>query len=118
MANKLFTYEDLARKRPITSPVSTSLAKAGLVMFTKEIFLMERRKRRPVLNWPKRMKIASGAARELAYLHEDCNPKTIHLDVKAANVLIDDSYEAKILDSPSVVRQCFSYFYSDHGNMR
>ncbi|CAN6817558.1 unnamed protein product, partial [Brassica oleracea var. botrytis] len=87
-------------------------------MFAKEIFLMERRKRRPVLNWPKRMKIASGAARELAYLHEDCNPKTIHLDIKAANVLIDDSYEAKILDSPSVVRQCFSCFYSDHGNMR
>ncbi|CAG7889957.1 unnamed protein product [Brassica rapa] len=54
-------------------------------------------KRRP-LDWSKRMKIASGAARGLAYLHEDCNPKTIHRDVKAANVLIDDSYEAKLAD--------------------
>ncbi|CAF2154443.1 unnamed protein product [Brassica napus] len=54
-------------------------------------------KRRP-FDWSKRMKIASGAARGLAYLHEDCNPKTIHRDVKAANVLIDDSYEAKLAD--------------------
>ncbi|KAL0857373.1 hypothetical protein Bca101_062527 [Brassica carinata] len=62
---------------------------------TLEFHLHE--KRRP-LDWSKRMKIASGAARGLAYLHEDCNPKTIHRDVKAANVLIDDSYEAKLAD--------------------
>ncbi|CDY46900.1 BnaA01g28000D [Brassica napus] len=62
---------------------------------TLEFHLHE--KRRP-FDWSKRMKIASGAARGLAYLHEDCNPKTIHRDVKAANVLIDDSYEAKLAD--------------------
>ncbi|CAN6991124.1 unnamed protein product [Brassica rapa subsp. trilocularis] len=62
---------------------------------TLEFHLHE--KRRP-LDWSKRMKIASGAARGLAYLHEDCNPKTIHRDVKAANVLIVDSYEAKLAD--------------------
>jgi serine/threonine protein kinase len=53
-------------------------------------------KERPVMEWSKRMKIALGAAKGLAYLHEDCNPKTIHRDVKAANILIDDSYEAKV----------------------
>ncbi|KAL1215973.1 Proline-rich receptor-like protein kinase PERK15 [Cardamine amara subsp. amara] len=52
-------------------------------------------KGRPVMEWPKRMKIALGVAKGLSYLHEDCNPKTIHRDVKAANILIDDSYEAK-----------------------
>lgn len=27
----------------------------------------------PVLEWEKRVKIAAGAARGIAYLHEDCN---------------------------------------------
>jgi hypothetical protein len=61
---------------------------------TLEFHLHE--KERPVMEWSKRMKIALGAAKGLAYLHEDCNPKTIHRDVKAANILIDDSYEAKV----------------------
>ncbi|EFH70630.1 kinase family protein [Arabidopsis lyrata subsp. lyrata] len=63
---------------------------------TLEFHLHE--KGRPVMEWSKRMKIALGAAKGLAYLHEDCNPKTIHRDVKAANILIDDSYEAKLAD--------------------
>ncbi|KAL0680134.1 hypothetical protein Bca4012_008115 [Brassica carinata] len=63
---------------------------------TLEFHLHE--KGRPVMEWGKRMKIALGAAKGLSYLHEDCNPKTIHRDVKAANILIDDSYEAKLAD--------------------
>ncbi|KAF8047075.1 hypothetical protein N665_3219s0002 [Sinapis alba] len=63
---------------------------------TLEFHLHE--KGRPVMEWQKRMKIALGAAKGLSYLHEDCKPKTIHRDVKAANILIDDSYEAKLAD--------------------
>ncbi|KAK4843259.1 hypothetical protein QYF36_005966 [Acer negundo] len=55
-------------------------------------------KGRPVMSWPIRMKIALGSARGLAYLHEDCQPKIIHRDIKAANILIDDSFEAKVAD--------------------
>ena len=28
---------------------------------------------RPVMEWTKRVKVAAGAARGIAYLHEDCN---------------------------------------------
>ncbi|CAM9002081.1 unnamed protein product [Rhodiola kirilowii] len=52
----------------------------------------------PVLEWTKRMKIALGAARGLAYLHEDCHPKIIHRDIKSANILLDDSFEAQVAD--------------------
>ncbi|CAN1320898.1 Proline-rich receptor-like protein kinase PERK12 [Linum perenne] len=37
------------------------------------------------LDWSNRLKIAIGAAKGLAYLHEDCNPKIIHRDIKVAD---------------------------------
>ncbi|GMI67212.1 hypothetical protein like AT5G10290 [Hibiscus trionum] len=52
----------------------------------------------PVLDWPTRKGIALGAARGLEYLHEHCNPKIIHRDVKAANVLLDEDFEAVVGD--------------------
>ncbi|XP_030496631.2 proline-rich receptor-like protein kinase PERK12 isoform X1 [Cannabis sativa] len=52
----------------------------------------------PVLDWAKRLRIALGAAKGLAYLHEDCHPKIIHRDIKSANILIDDAFEAQVAD--------------------
>ncbi|XP_020226636.1 proline-rich receptor-like protein kinase PERK15 [Cajanus cajan] len=52
----------------------------------------------PCMDWSTRMKISIGSAKGLAYLHEDCNPKIIHRDIKASNILIDDSFEAKVAD--------------------
>ncbi|XP_072971140.1 proline-rich receptor-like protein kinase PERK15 [Typha angustifolia] len=52
----------------------------------------------PVIDWPKRMKIAISSARGLAYLHEDCHPRIIHRDIKSANILLDYSFEAKVAD--------------------
>lgn len=52
----------------------------------------------PVLEWTKRLKIALGAAKGLAYLHEDCHPKIIHRDIKSANILLDDAFEAQVAD--------------------
>ncbi|KAG4938838.1 hypothetical protein AAZX31_16G089700 [Glycine max] len=53
---------------------------------------------RPVLDWTKRVKIAAGAARGIAYLHEDCNPRIIHRDIKSANILLHYNFEARISD--------------------
>lgn len=51
-----------------------------------------------VLAWPTRKRVALGTARGLEYLHEHCNPKIIHRDVKAANVLLDEDFEAVVGD--------------------
>ena len=44
------------------------------------------------------MKIALGATRGLAYLHEDSNPCVIHRDFKASNVLLEDDFTPKVSD--------------------
>ncbi|XP_009138189.2 BRASSINOSTEROID INSENSITIVE 1-associated receptor kinase 1 isoform X2 [Brassica rapa] len=60
--------------------------------------LRERPESQPPLDWPKRQRIALGSARGLAYLHDHCDPKIIHRDVKAANILLDEDFEAVVGD--------------------
>ncbi|KAG9133859.1 hypothetical protein Leryth_017930 [Lithospermum erythrorhizon] len=60
--------------------------------------LRDRPETQPPLDWPKRQRIALGAARGLAYLHDHCDPKIIHRDVKAANILLDEEFEAVVGD--------------------
>jgi serine/threonine protein kinase len=50
------------------------------------------------LEWKARVKIALGAARGLAYLHEDSNPRVIHRDFKASNILLEDDFTPKVSD--------------------
>ncbi|KAL3824025.1 hypothetical protein ACJIZ3_020054 [Penstemon smallii] len=57
-----------------------------------------RLKAKPSLDWGTRKRISLGAARGLLYLHEQCDPKIIHRDVKAANILLDDDCEAVVGD--------------------
>lgn len=51
-----------------------------------------------VLDWRTRVKISAGAARGIAYLHEDCHPRIIHRDIKSSNILLDDNFEAQVSD--------------------
>ncbi|XP_028775648.1 proline-rich receptor-like protein kinase PERK4 [Neltuma alba] len=52
----------------------------------------------PPMSWSRRIQIAIGIAKGLTYLHEDCDPRIVHRNIKAANVLIDESFEAKVAD--------------------
>ncbi|GLT52516.1 hypothetical protein SLA2020_258580 [Shorea laevis] len=49
-------------------------------------------------SWQQRLRIASGIARGLTYLHEECSTQIIHCDIKPQNILLDDSFIAKISD--------------------
>ncbi|CAI9116400.1 OLC1v1017536C1 [Oldenlandia corymbosa var. corymbosa] len=60
--------------------------------------LRERPPNEPPLDWPTRKRIALGSARGLSYLHDHCDPKIIHRDVKAANILLDEEFEAVVGD--------------------
>uniref|UniRef100_A0A7N2MUS0 non-specific serine/threonine protein kinase n=1 Tax=Quercus lobata TaxID=97700 RepID=A0A7N2MUS0_QUELO len=50
------------------------------------------------LDWMRRLKVALGAARGLAYLHELANPPIIHRVIKSANILLDEHINAKVAD--------------------
>ncbi|EHA8591496.1 receptor-like serine/threonine-protein kinase ALE2 [Cocos nucifera] len=50
------------------------------------------------LDWNARLKIALGAARGLAYLHEDSSPRVIHRDFKASNILLEHDFTPKVSD--------------------
>ncbi|KAK9056039.1 hypothetical protein SSX86_027126 [Deinandra increscens subsp. villosa] len=50
------------------------------------------------LDWKKRLRVALGCARGLAYLHELADPPIIHRDIKSTNILLDKKLTAKVAD--------------------
>lgn len=48
------------------------------------------------IDWATRVAIAIGAARGLEYLHEAAAPRVLHSDVKSTNILLDDTWRAKV----------------------
>uniref|UniRef100_J3LSC1 Protein kinase domain-containing protein n=1 Tax=Oryza brachyantha TaxID=4533 RepID=J3LSC1_ORYBR len=48
------------------------------------------------LDWIKRLKIATGVAEALCYLHHECNPPMVHRDVQASSILLDDKFDVRL----------------------
>uniref|UniRef100_A0A7N0T4D2 non-specific serine/threonine protein kinase n=1 Tax=Kalanchoe fedtschenkoi TaxID=63787 RepID=A0A7N0T4D2_KALFE len=54
------------------------------------------------LDWITRLKIATGAAEGLSYLHHECTPPLVHRDVQASSILLDDRFEVRLGSLSSV----------------
>ncbi|CAM0879226.1 unnamed protein product [Alopecurus aequalis] len=53
---------------------------------------------RELLAPEKMLEIASGIARGIQYLHQGCNQRILHFDIKPHNILLDYSFNPKISD--------------------
>ncbi|GKV49885.1 hypothetical protein SLEP1_g56609 [Rubroshorea leprosula] len=51
-----------------------------------------------MIEWEKLQEIATGTAKGIAYLHEECQQRIIHYDIKPANVLLDANFSPKVAD--------------------
>ncbi|XP_010094216.2 G-type lectin S-receptor-like serine/threonine-protein kinase SD2-5 isoform X1 [Morus notabilis] len=51
-----------------------------------------------VLGFAKLHEIALGTARGIAYLHEECQQRIIHYDIKPGNILLDADFAPKVAD--------------------
>ncbi|KAL6285564.1 hypothetical protein ACE6H2_009954 [Prunus campanulata] len=54
--------------------------------------------RSSILTWEDILLIATDAAQGLEYLHCGCKPPIMHRDVKSTNILLNESFQAKISD--------------------
>ncbi|TYK31376.1 rust resistance kinase Lr10-like isoform X1 [Cucumis melo var. makuwa] len=50
------------------------------------------------VDWGKLHDVAIGTAKGLAYLHEECQQRIIHYDIKPANILLDANFSPKVGD--------------------
>lgn len=55
-------------------------------------------KKKPILDWNIRYRIALGVARAIAYLHEECLEWVLHCDIKPENILLGDDFCPKVSD--------------------
>ena len=63
-----------------------------------DIHLFDNSQDKEPLDWATRIKIASGAAQGLEYLHERANPPIVYRDMKASNILLEDGYNPRLCD--------------------
>ncbi|KAK9749068.1 hypothetical protein RND81_02G100200 [Saponaria officinalis] len=50
------------------------------------------------LTWPQLKNVIKGIAQGLVYLHDQCEKRVLHRDLKPPNVLLDDNKNAKLCD--------------------
>ncbi|XP_010275239.1 PREDICTED: rust resistance kinase Lr10-like isoform X2 [Nelumbo nucifera] len=63
-----------------------------------EKFIFSRDAKNPSLGWEKLHIIAVGIAKGIDYLHQGCEQRILHFDIKPHNILLDHSLNPKISD--------------------
>ncbi|KAF6142322.1 hypothetical protein GIB67_023347 [Kingdonia uniflora] len=51
-----------------------------------------------IIGWEQLNEVAIGTAKGIAYLHEECEQRIIHYDIKPGNILLDMNFSPKVAD--------------------
>ena len=54
--------------------------------------------KKKTLRFERLHEIAVGTAKGIAYLHEECQHRIIHFDIKPGNILLDGNFNPKVAD--------------------
>ena len=63
-----------------------------------EKFIFSAVDKNPLLGWEKLRSIALGIAKRIEYLHQGCDQRILHFDIKPHNILLDQNFNPKISD--------------------
>ena len=63
-----------------------------------EKFIFSRTIKNHSLDWKKLQDIALGIAKGIEYLHQSCDQRILHFDIKMHNILLDHNFNPKISD--------------------
>ncbi|OVA11311.1 Protein kinase domain [Macleaya cordata] len=61
-------------------------------------FIFSKKGKKPYLGWEKIQNIAISIARGIEYLHQGCDQRIVHFDIKPQNILLDHNLNPKISD--------------------
>jgi serine/threonine protein kinase len=64
----------------------------------RDAIVAGRRSNNNSMNWERRIELALGSARGLAYLHTEADPPIVHRDIKSSNILLDHKLAARVAD--------------------
>jgi len=77
---------------------TSALVYEYMVNGSLEKFIFSGKEMGQVLRWEQLHSIALGVARGVAYLHQDCDKRIIHFDIKPHNILLDADFTPKVAD--------------------
>eukprot|EP00253_Pinus_taeda_P003841 PITA_03841 len=77
---------------------TSALVYEYMVNGSLEKFIFARRENGQILSLEQLHSIALGVARGIAYLHQDCEKRIIHFDIKPQNILLDADFTPKVAD--------------------
>ena len=63
-----------------------------------EKFIFSRVDKKHSLSWKKLQEIAIGIAKGIQYLHQGCDQRILHFDIKPHNILLDHNFNPKVSD--------------------